>query len=59
MLQELMKRFLENRAGAFQCLKDYKQRGKIKAIGISTHNVNVVSLAAKMEDIDIVFPLVK
>ncbi len=47
----------ENRAGAFQCLKDYKQRGKIKAIGISTHNVNVVSLAAKMEDIDIIFPL--
>ena len=45
------------RKGALQCLLDYKSRGIIKAVGISTHNVKVVEAAAKRQDIDIVFPL--
>ncbi|MGI6586395.1 MAG: aldo/keto reductase [Lutisporaceae bacterium] len=45
------------RKGALQCLLDYKSRGIIKAVGISTHNVKVVEVAAMRQDIDIVFPL--
>ena len=45
------------RKGALQCLLDYKNKGIIKAVGISTHNVKVVEAAAMRQDIDIVFPL--
>lgn len=45
------------RKGALQCLLDYKSKGIIKAVGISTHNVKVVDAAAERQDIDIVFPL--
>ncbi len=48
----------EERAGALQCLKDYKTRGLIKAVGISTHDTRVAMLAAGRQDIDIVFPIV-
>lgn len=47
----------ELRKGALECLLDYKRKGIIKAVGISTHNVKVVEAAANREDIDIVFPL--
>ncbi|NLK35740.1 MAG: 4Fe-4S binding protein [Gracilibacteraceae bacterium] len=46
------------RKGALQCLLDYKSKGIIKAVGISTHNVKVVEAAAERQDIDIVFPLI-
>jgi aryl-alcohol dehydrogenase-like predicted oxidoreductase/NAD-dependent dihydropyrimidine dehydrogenase PreA subunit len=45
------------RAGALECLLDYKAKGKIRAVGIATHNVKVVKAAAEREDIDVVFPL--
>ena len=48
----------EERAGAFQCLKDYKLKGTIRAIGISTHAVEVVNRAAEIEEIDIIFPII-
>ena len=48
----------EKREGALRCLLDYKKKGIIKAIGISTHNVKVVDLAAENDYIDIVFPLI-
>jgi predicted aldo/keto reductase-like oxidoreductase len=48
----------DQRAGAIQCLKDYKAKGLIKAIGISTHDVRVANLAADRPDMDIVFPIV-
>lgn len=48
----------EERAGAFQCLKDYKSKGVIRAIGISTHVVEVVKRAAEIKEIDIVFPII-
>ncbi|MDI3547485.1 MAG: uncharacterized protein PWR10_1137 [Halanaerobiales bacterium] len=47
----------EKREGALECLKELKQEGKIKAIGISSHSVPVIKRAAIMEDIDIVFPI--
>ena len=48
----------EERAGAFQCLKDYKSKGTIRAIGISTHAVEVVNRASEIEEIDIIFPII-
>ena len=48
----------EERAGALQCLKDYKSKGIIRAIGISTHAVGIVRRAAEIEEIDIIFPII-
>jgi len=48
----------EERAGALQCLKDYKSKGIIRAIGISTHVVGVVRRAAEIKEIDIIFPII-
>ena len=44
--------------GVLKCLKEYKEKGIIKAIGISTHSVKVVEKAAYRDDIDVVFPLI-
>ncbi len=35
-----------------------KQKGTIKAVGVSTHNVEVVEAAAEMDEIDVIHPLV-
>lgn len=48
----------EERAGALQCLKDYKSKGIIQAIGISTHVIEIVRRAAEIEEIDIIFPII-
>lgn len=48
----------DNRAGAWQCLQDYKAKGIISAIGVSTHHVDVVERMAKTPECDIVFPLI-
>ncbi|HBY58004.1 MAG TPA: aldo/keto reductase [Candidatus Atribacteria bacterium] len=48
----------EERAGAFQCLKDYKAKGVIRAIGISTHVIEVVRRAIEVKEIDIIFPII-
>lgn len=46
------------RAGAFECLMDYKSKGIIRATGISTHHVDVANLAARIPELDILFPLI-
>lgn len=48
----------EQRKGALECLVDYRSKGIIKAVGISTHNVKAVEAAAEMTEIDVVFPLI-
>ncbi|MCK4240188.1 MAG: aldo/keto reductase [Candidatus Atribacteria bacterium] len=48
----------EERAGALQCLKDYKSKGVVRAIGISTHAVGIVRRAVEIKEIDIVFPII-
>ncbi len=48
----------EIRKGALECLKDCKRKGLIKAIGVSTHNVELIKLCADRDDIDVVFPLI-
>lgn len=48
----------EERAGALQCLQDYKAKGVLRAIGISTHAVEVVRRAAEIKEMDIIFPII-
>lgn len=48
----------EARKDALRALLDCKARGRIRAVGISTHNVLVTRLAAQHSDIDIVFPII-
>lgn len=48
----------EKREGAFRCLLDYKEKGYIRAVGVATHNVDVVNRAAEIPELDIVFPLI-
>jgi predicted aldo/keto reductase-like oxidoreductase len=46
------------RRGAWQALIDYKAKGVIKAIGVSTHHVDVTMRMADVEECDVVFPLI-
>ncbi len=48
----------DKRKGALQKLVELKEQKVIRAVGIATHNVNVVNAAAGRDDIDIVFVLV-
>ena len=46
------------RSKAWQALLDCKKEGLIKATGISTHSVPTVRLAADVDEVDIVFPII-
>lgn len=48
----------DSRAGAWQCLLNYKKKGIVSAIGVSTHHVDVVEKMADIPECDIVFPLI-
>ena len=48
----------EMRRGAWQCLSDYKASGVIKAIGVSTHHVDVAEKMADIPECDVLFPLI-
>ncbi len=43
---------------SLQCLVDMKKKGKVKAVGISTHHTAVTRLAAEVDVIDVVFPII-
>ena len=43
---------------ALKCLVDYKRKGLIKAVGISTHYIKVVKEAAENRDIDVIFTII-
>lgn len=47
-----------DRSGAWQCLQDYKKKGVVGAIGVSTHHVDIVEKMADVPECDIVFPLI-
>lgn len=47
-----------DRKGAWDCLKEYKDKGVIKAIGVSTHHVDVTSQMADVSELDVIFPLI-
>ena len=46
------------RGGAWQCLQDYKQKGYLRAVGVSTHVVQTVEMLTAMPEVDIIFPLI-
>ncbi len=48
----------KKREGAWQALLDCKKQGLVKAVGISTHSVPTVRLAAVNDEVDIVFPII-
>ncbi|QUL98430.1 MAG: aldo/keto reductase [Candidatus Fermentithermobacillus carboniphilus] len=48
----------KERAGALECLVDMKAKGIVRAVGISTHSVEVVRKAAEIPEIDVVFPII-
>ncbi len=48
----------EKRRGALECLEDYKARGIVGRVGISTHSATVVARAAAEDAIEVVFPLI-
>ena len=58
LMHEVRSGQLELREGAWQALKDAKAKGLVKAIGLSTHHVDVTLDAASMNDLDVVFPLI-
>ena len=43
---------------AWEALLAAKQKGIVKAIGVSTHHVQGVSAARKLEDIDVIHPII-
>lgn len=46
------------RSGAWKCLQDYKEKGIVKYIGISTHHVDITEKMATIPECDVVFPLI-
>ena len=57
LMHEVRSGQLELRSGAWNALKDAKDKGLVRAIGISTHHVDITKAAASMEDLDVIFPL--
>jgi len=49
---------LQNRAGAWEYLNEAKAKGIIKAIGISTHHVDVAQEISGYRECDVLFPLI-
>ena len=58
LMHEVRSGQLELRQDAWQALKDAKAKGLVRAIGISTHHVDVTKAAASMKELDVVFPLI-
>ena len=58
LIHEVRPGHLELRSDAWQALKDAKKEGLVRAIGLSTHHVDITKAAASMEDLDVVFPLI-
>ena len=48
---------LKGHREALEYFIEQKQKGKIRAVGISTHHVAAVKAASSMDEIDIIFPI--
>lgn len=48
----------EERKGALECLCEAKSKGRIRAVGMSTHSAKAVRLAADVPEIDVIHPLI-
>ncbi len=58
LMHEVRAGQLEERKGAWQALVDAKRQGLVRAIGLSTHHVDICRAAAEMDELDVVFPLI-
>lgn len=58
LLHEVRTGRFEEKAGAWECLQDAKSKGLVKAIGISTHHVDVTMDISRVAECDVVFPLI-
>lgn len=58
LMHEVRSGQLIERAGAWQALIDARDAGLVRAIGLSTHHVDVVQAAAFIDSMDVVFPLI-
>ena len=58
LMHEVRSGQLEQRSGAWNALQDAKGKGLVRAIGLSTHHVDVTKAAASMDELDVVFPLI-
>ena len=58
LMHEVRSGQLEERAGAWEALKEAKKQGLVRAIGLSTHHVDITMAAAEMDELDVVFPLI-
>lgn len=58
LMHEIRTGDFEERAAAWDALNDAKAKGLIKAIGVSTHNVDVTEDMADCRECDVVFPLI-
>ena len=48
----------EDRSGAWEYLLEAKKEGLVKAIGISTHHIDIVEEYTNLDGIDVMFPLI-
>ena len=48
----------EERAGAWECLLKARENRVIKAVGVSTHHVDVADAIARNHEADVIFPLI-
>ena len=58
LMHEVRSGQLKERQGAWEALKDAKKQGLVRAIGLSTHHIDIAEAAASMEELDVVFPLI-
>ncbi|WP_422444078.1 aldo/keto reductase [Thermoanaerobacterium sp. DL9XJH110] len=59
MLHEQESRWtLKGHRPALEYLIDAREKGFVKAIGVSTHTVEVVNVAADMDEIDVIHPII-
>lgn len=58
LMHEVRSGQLEERQGAWEALKEAKKMGLVRAIGLSTHHIDITEAAASMEELDVVFPLI-
>lgn len=58
LMHEVRSGQLELREEAWEALKDAKEKGLVRAIGLSTHHVDITMQAASIKELDVVFPLI-
>lgn len=58
LMHEVRSGQLELRADAWKALVEAKKQGLVRAIGLSTHHVDITKAAAAISELDVVFPLI-